>query len=207
MCIYRYYVEEILPKGMDQVMDTDELNALRARVVGATHGEVVELGFGSGLTLPYYPDQVTRVHAVDPSIRGRELAAGRIQSSHADVDFPSPDAQELPFEAHTIDAAVSTWTLCSIPDLQRALRELRRVLKPGGTFHFVEHGLADDHRVARWQRRLNWAQKLYAGGCTLTTRIDAELEAAGFEIQRLDTFYTTGRRIQTFTFEGVAVSR
>lgn len=165
------------------------LGSLRQRVCAGLTGEVIEIGFGSGLNVPFYPTAVTSVAAVEPSALAWELAAPRVASSPVDVRRSGLDGQALPFPANSFDSALSTWTLCSIPDLQAALAELRRVLRPDGTLHFVEHGLAPDEQVVRWQRRLEPVQKRVAGGCHLTRSITLELERAGFLIREVDTFY------------------
>jgi ubiquinone/menaquinone biosynthesis C-methylase UbiE len=115
--------------------------------------------------------------------------------------------EAIPLNDSTIDAAVSTWTLCSIPDPEKALREIRRVLRPGRRFHFVEHGLSPDDKVARWQDRLTPLQKVIAGGCHLNRRIDRLVQETGFELERLENVYMKGPKIGTYLYKGVAVSR
>jgi ubiquinone/menaquinone biosynthesis C-methylase UbiE len=170
-------------------------------------GEVVEIGFGSGLNVPYYPASVTRVAAVEPADVGWRLAAGRIKESTVPIDRAGLDGQSLPFADDSFDAAVSCWTMCTIPDIDAALRELRRVLKPGGTLHFVEHGLAPDERVQRWQHRFEPVQKRLFGGCHLTRPTAEMLTGAGFTISELDRFYEKGApKIVGAQSLGVAVS-
>lgn len=117
-------------------------------------GHAIEIGFGSGLNVPFYPSSVAQVAAVEPADLGWKLADKRLRRTHVPVQRSGLDGQSLPFADDSFDTALSTWTLCTIPDVATALREVRRVLKPGGALHFVEHGLAPDERVRRWQRRL-----------------------------------------------------
>src|SRR5215213_456294 len=148
------YDEHVLPRIINVVCNLKEGREQRRRVCEGLSGEVVEIGFGSGLNLPYYPAEVTEVAAVEPSDVGWKLGAKRLAESPVHVERSGLDGQSLPFADDTFDAAVSTWTMCTIPDIDAALRELRRVLKPDGTLHFVEHGLAPDENVRHWQHRL-----------------------------------------------------
>ena len=142
--------------------------------------------------MPFYPAAVTRVTAVEPSDVGWKLAAGRVEAATVPVRRSGLDGQSLPFADDSYDAALSTWTLCTIPDVGGALREIRRVLKPGATLHFLEHGLAPDERVRRWQYRLDPLQQRVAGGCHFTRPIIDLLTAAGFAIEEVDVFYEQG---------------
>ena len=146
-----FYGTAVLPRLINATAGVKALDPLRRRVCAGLAGDVVEIGFGSGLNVPFYPAAVTRVAAVEPSDLGWRLAGERLRSAAVPVERAGLDGQSLPLPDGSYDAALSTWTLCSIPDAAAALAELRRVLKPGGTLHFLEHGLAPDERVRRWR--------------------------------------------------------
>ncbi|MFG2986323.1 class I SAM-dependent methyltransferase [Streptomyces sp. NPDC048258] len=189
-----FYADQVLPRILDVVCGLKTARPLRRRVCVGLTGDVVEIGFGTGHNIPFYPQAVTGVAAVEPSDVGWRLAAGRVRAARVPVRRAGLDGQSLPFEDDTFDTALSTWTLCTIPDGDAALRELRRVLKPGGTLHFLEHGLApaEDENVRRWQRRLEPVQKRVFGGCHLTRPVVDMLTGAGFRIEELDVFYEEG---------------
>ncbi len=186
------YAEQVLPRFINVACGMKSSNPLRSRVCEGLHGQVVEIGFGSGLNIPFYPDSVTGVAAIEPADLGWKLASKRLADSPVPVERSGLDGQSLPLPDDSCDTALSTWTLCTIPDAIAALHEVRRVLKPGGTLHFVEHGLAPDEKVQHWQHRLEPMQKRLFGGCHLTRPVADLLTTAGFTITEVDVFYEKG---------------
>lgn len=183
------WTERFLPYAVDRALSLPPARDLRRRACAGLSGAVIEIGFGSGLNVPHYPDAVTSVTAVEPSLVARRLAARHLAAATVPVTFTGVDGADLPLPDAAYDAALSSWTLCTIPDAVGALRELGRVLKPGRSLHFVEHGVAPDDSVARWQRRLDPLEQRIAGGCHLTRDIAALLRHAGWEMTHLETFY------------------
>lgn len=186
------YAEQVLPRIINVACGMKANGPLRERACAGLHGRVVEIGFGSGHNVPYYPSAVTGVAAIEPAALGWKLARKRLDAATVPVERAGLDGQSLPLADDSCDTALSTWTMCTIPDIAGALQELRRVLKPGGTLHFVEHGLAPDESVQRTQHRLEPMQKRIAGGCHLTREIQHLLTDAGFTIVEADVFYEKG---------------
>ena len=186
------YENHVLPRFINVACGMKSSEPLRERVCEGLCGEVVEVGFGSGLNVPFYPAAVTSVAAIEPADIGWKLARKRLAGTSVPIHRSGLDGQSLPLADDSCDAALTTWSLCTIPDAEAALLEMRRVLKPGGTLHFVEHGLAPDENVQRWQHRLEPVQKRAFGGCHLTRPIVDMLKGAGFTISELDVFYEKG---------------
>lgn len=199
-----FYRDQVLPRATDVLLGGREFARLRARATAELEGEVLEVGFGSGRNVPHYPPTIERVRAVDPATVGRKLAAKRIAASPVPLEYVGLDGEELPLEDASVDHVLTTWTLCTIPDVPRALGEIRRVLRPGGSLHFVEHGRSPDPKVLRWQDRLTPIQRRIAGGCHLNRPIDGLVRDAGLEVTRLDTYYIRGPKPLGYMFEGVA---
>ena len=200
----RVYTDHVLPRLLNVALTGQEVGRIRARVAAGLDGQVLEVGFGTGHNVPYYPPAVTRVQAVDPVKLGRKLAADRVAASPVPVEYIGLDGQSLPLDAESVDHVLITWTLCTIPDPAAALAEMRRVLRPGGTLHFAEHGRSPDPGVARWQDRLTPVQRLVFGGCHINRQIDRLISEAGFRLDRLDTGYMSGPKPLGYLFEGVA---
>jgi SAM-dependent methyltransferase len=201
-----FYREHVLPRLVDRACGTGELRRWRRQVTAGLSGTVVEIGFGSGLNMPAYPPEVHLVYAVEPAMTARRLAEERIAESHVHVEHIGLQGESIPLDDASCDGALSTFTLCTIPGVEAALAEVRRVLRPGGRFHFLEHGLSADASVASWQRRLEPAQKLLADGCHLTRNPGDLVRAAGFEIERLESRYAQGPKPWTFLTEGAAIN-
>jgi SAM-dependent methyltransferase len=200
-----FYRDRVFPRVMNRACNTAENRRLRQLACAPLAGDVLEIGFGTGLNLPHLPPAVTKLLAVEPLPRGRELAADRLAQTSVEVVFVGLDGQALPVEDACVDAALSTWTLCSIDDPETAVAEIARVLRPGGTFHFVEHGRSPDHKVQVWQDRLNGLQRRVACGCNLNREIPAIITAGGLTVTSLETSYLAGElKVLGWTFRGTA---
>jgi ubiquinone/menaquinone biosynthesis C-methylase UbiE len=198
------YTDQVLPRITNIVLNTRAINAIRKRTVEGLSGEVLEVGFGSGLNLPYYPSEVRRLLVVDPATVGRKLASKRLARCTIPIEFVGLSGEVLPMEAESVDHVLVTWTMCTIPAVEEALREMHRALRPGGQLHFAEHGRSPDPRVALWQDRFTPLQKLWAGGCHLNRPIDTLVVGAGFEMSRLENFYMEGPKSMSYIYEGLA---
>jgi len=198
------YREEVVPRLVDRMCGAAGFHSWRARAVDGLSGRVVEVGFGSGLNVPHYPDAVEVVLAVEPAAVARRRAEQRIRASPVRIEHVGLDGQEIPLDDADCDAALFTFTLCTVPDPARALSEVRRVLRPGGAVHFLEHGLSPEAGVAKWQHRLEPLQRRVADGCHLTRDASALVESAGFVMQRNEQRYVRGPKPWCWLTVGVA---
>lgn len=187
-----FYTDHVLPRVINVTCGSSMLDPLRRRACTPLSGRVVEIGFGSGRNVGLYPAAVTSVDAIEPSDVAWNMAVEHVTASPVPIRRAGLDGQRLPFDNDTFDAALSTFTLCTIPDVDAALAEIARVVRPGGTVVFLEHGTAPDDAVRRWQRRLEPIQKRTAGGCHLTRDIPKLLTDNGFDLTALDQFYQHG---------------
>jgi SAM-dependent methyltransferase len=206
-----FYGERILPHIMNVAMGVSVLADERRRCLRGVAGTVLELGFGSGHNLPFYPvgpAGVAKLVAVDPSAVAARLARARIAAAPFPVEHAALAGDTIDAPDASFDAVVCTFTMCTVPDPAAMLRQVARVLRPGGRFFFLEHGRADDPRVRRWQDRLNGLQKALVGGCHLNRDIAALIRDAGFSVDELDKHYMRGPkigpRVSAFLFRGVA---
>jgi ubiquinone/menaquinone biosynthesis C-methylase UbiE len=199
-----FYQRRVLPHLLHFAMRQQTLVPFRKRVVGAAKGRVLEIGVGSGLNLPLYGSAVRSVVALEPSAQLLTMAHERVALASVPIEFLQASAEAMPVDASSIDTVVTTWTLCTIPDAQRALGEIHRVLRPGGALLFVEHGRAPESGVARWQDRLDPLWSRVAGGCHLNRKIDALIADSGFRIDSLAHARLPGPRTHTFLYEGCA---
>jgi ubiquinone/menaquinone biosynthesis C-methylase UbiE len=201
----RFYSEVLFPWGMDKSMSSPIHTEARRNLLRETGGKVVEIGFGTGLNLPQYPDTVEKIWTADPNPGHGSRAQKRIEASAIPVDHQRLHGERLPFDDNFFDFAVSTWTLCSINDLPQALSEIQRVLKPEGRFLFLEHGISPDSQVAKWQNRLNGLQMIYGDGCRLNRNFRELIPASGFRIDTLDEFYQEKQKKYVgYTYRGSA---
>jgi ubiquinone/menaquinone biosynthesis C-methylase UbiE len=200
-----FYDKWILPRLIDLAMRTKEAMRYRTQVVPQAGGVVLEIGVGSGLNLPLYEAGVERVYALDPSEELLKMASKKARDAKIPIDFLMHSAEEIPLDDASVDTVVTTFTLCSIPDAAKALKEMRRVLKPQGALLFAEHGLAPDEGVRRWQERLNPLWGRFSGGCNINRKMDDLIRAANFSIAQLDTGYAKGPRPMSYVYAGRAV--
>ena len=199
--------DRVLPRLMDRVLGTPEVNARRALVCRGLHGRVLEIGFGSGLDLRHYPAEVTEILVVEPSESALRLAEPRTAAISAALERVGSDGARLDLPDRSVDCVLSTYTLCTIPSVDAALQEVHRVLKPGGELHFLEHGRAPTESVRRWQHRLHPVHSRIAGGCHLDRPIDNLITNAGLIIGELETGYGDGPRPFSYLYRGRARRR
>jgi SAM-dependent methyltransferase len=187
-----FYREQVVPRLVALTCGASALSELRVRTAAGLSGRIVEIGFGSGFNVPHYPGAVQGVMAVEPSATAWRMASRRIGATSVPVEQIGLDGQSIPLDDASCDGALCTFALCTIPDPGKALAEVRRVLRPGGRFHLLEHGLAPDARVAAFQRRVEPLQRRIADGCHLTRDPVALVREAGFRIEDLDQSYGAG---------------
>ena len=203
-----FYAKHLLPRFIDLAMRNPGTAGLRAEWLPQARGDVLEIGVGSGLNLPFYSSQVRRVYGLDPSVELQQMARKRAPGVRIAVEFLRQSAEEpVPLPDASIDTIVVTWTLCSIADAPKALHQVKRVLKPEGRLIFLEHGRAPERNVATWQDRLTPLWKRIGGGCHLNRKIDDLIVSAGFRISDLKMGYLPGPRPLTYTYQGVAELR
>lgn len=200
------YDRYLLPKIIDKVSSMRPIMRQRSKVVPRARGRVLEIGMGSGLNIPFYdPAKVEMLYGLEPSAGMRELAADRVKQAKFKFEFIDLPGEEIPLDDNSVDTVVSTFTFCTIPDLEKALAGMRRVLRTDGQMLFCEHGLAPDAEVAKWQNRVNSLWGSFTGGCNLNRRMPQLIEAAGFRIEGLETMYLPGTpRFMGFNYWGAA---
>jgi ubiquinone/menaquinone biosynthesis C-methylase UbiE len=204
MNIYRKW---ILPRLVDAAMRNRVATRYRSLIVPKARGTVLEIGVGSGLNLPFYGTGVEHLYGLDPSEELLVMAGKKARGIAFPIDLIAHASEEIPLGDSSIDTIVMTWTLCSIADPVKALKELGRVIKPGGTLLFVEHGLAPEIRVQDWQQRLNPLWSKLTGGCNLNRKMDHLISAAGFDLAELKTEYAEGPRPLNYMYSGEAQPR
>ena len=203
-----WYDDRVLPKLIGLSCGTKPVRKQREKVVPLATGDVLEIGFGGGLNLPYYNrDCVRKVWGLEPSSGMRRQAAGLIANSDIDVELIDLPGEQIPLDDNSVDTVLVTYTLCTIPDLSDALAGMRRVLKPDGHLLFTEHGRAPDAGVRRWQDRLNPGWKKLAGGCNMNRDIVGRIEEAGFSVVDDNRMYIPGIRILSYNYWGTAKLR
>jgi ubiquinone/menaquinone biosynthesis C-methylase UbiE len=202
------YSKYIFPRLMNWGMSVRAIAPYRQEILAHARGRVLELGFGTGLNLPYYPAHIHELHAVDVNEGMSPLARKNLARSPIAVTFHLLNAEQLPFPDESFDTVVSTWTLCSIPQVEKALAQVLRVLKTDGRFLFVEHGLSEEPGVQKWQHRLTPFQKVVAGGCHLNRNMEALITAAGFRLTKLRKEYAPASpKIAGYFYLGIAAKQ
>ena len=198
------YNDFIIPHVINIVMRAPMAKSERPGVVGSARGKVLEIGMGPGFNLPFYGPDVSQILAVEPSKILINKALGRAKKLGINLSIAGHDAMEMEIEDNSIDTVVVTWVLCSIPEPEKAISEMLRVLKPDGRLLFIEHGLADAPTTARWQNRLNRPWRCCAGGCNINRKPDDLLEKGGFVFEKLEKGFADGPKLLSFEYKGVA---
>ena len=200
-----FYSNLVIPYCIDLAMSGSNLQQYRQELLADVSGEILEIGFGTGLNLPHYPERVTQITTIDPNPGMQKLARSRIANSQITVDYKVLNGESLPMEDASFDSVVCTWTLCSIPLVEQAIAEVYRLLKPGGKFFFIEHGLSQDASIQVWQNRLTPIQKVIADGCHLNRRIN-DLIQQQFTNVNIEQFYAPKLpKVIGYMYQGVAV--
>jgi len=203
--LMKFYEERVLPHLIDFACSTRPNRKQREKIVPRASGDVLEIGFGSGLNLPFYDTQkVRKIWGLEPSEGMRRKAQDFVDASELDVEFIDLPGEKIPLEANSVDTVLVTYTLCTIPDAMSALEGMRRVLKPDGSLLFCEHGIAPDESVRRWQSRLNPVWRRFAGGCNMNRDIPDLIRKSGFEITIDERMYIPGVRMLCYNFWGSA---
>ena len=187
-----FYSRFVFPRLCDCLMGLPALAEQRRAVLADVGGDILEVGFGTGLNLDHYPEHVRRIITVDPNPGMNKMARRRIARSGIEVDQRVLGGEARPFDEGTFDCVVSTWTMCSIPEVRRAVSEVYRVLRPGGRLVFLEHGLSDDPGIQKWQRRLNPIEGLLADGCRLDLDVEAVVRGQPFGQVEVERFEIVG---------------
>ena len=199
------YSDYIFPMIMDRAMSRPAFTEQRKLALASAHGEVLEIGFGTGLNFPHYPPGVTRLDAVEPGKFRSRIVLKRAPIA-LKIELLCGRAEMLPYQNGRFDCVLSTWTLCTIVDVGAALAEIRRVLKPNGIFIFLEHGRSENPVIAKWQNRLNRLQRMFACGCNLNRSINSLISQAGFTINSLERYYMPSvPRVAGAMYRGIAV--
>ncbi len=201
-----FYDKYILPKLTHWVCSHVDITRSREKIVPFAKGRILEVGIGSGLNLPFYdPTKVERIWGLDPSCMLKKIAEKKARKMPFDVDFIGLSGEDIPLEKNSIDTVLVTYTLCSIPDVRKALNEMNRVLRPGGKLIFCEHGRTPDENINKWQDRINPTWTKISGGCNLNRPISNLIEESGFKIVNLNSTYTSTFKLAGFNYSGVAV--
>ena len=199
-----WYEENVVPKLVDMACGSKNMNRWREKAVVGLYGEIVEIGFGSGRNVELYPAELHKVFAVEPSNKASTMAKERISNSKVQIERVGLVGEDLPLKDRSCDGALCTFTLCTVSDPVKVLSEIRRVLKPGASFHFLEHGISPDTSVAKWQHRLNGFEQKIAGGCNLTRDPLALLKEAGCEVEVIRQRYAKGPKPWSYFTVGTA---
>lgn len=201
-----FYSNVVFPRIINLIMSDEETTKTRRELLCDVSGDVFELGFGTGLNLPHYPDSIKKLTTADPNPGMKKAAGHRIRNSPIQVDCRIASGEDLPFEDESFDTVVCTWTLCSIRDVERALGQCHRILRPNGKFIFVEHGLSDSPSIQKWQNRLNPVWKVIGDGCNLNRNIGQLLQDSRFQAPTIENYYMKGApRFLGYFYRGVAL--